>query len=76
VGRGVGNRGGNTPFAPGRAREDLVAALPGIGMILGALLGVALGLLNPDASAVAFAGVGIVVGLVLGAFLRVVFRRG
>ncbi|NUR05416.1 MAG: hypothetical protein HOQ22_17325 [Nocardioidaceae bacterium] len=76
MGRGIGNRGSNTPFAPGRVREDLVGALPAAGMVVGALLGVGLGLLNPDASAVGFAGVGIVVGLVLGVVLRAVFRRG
>jgi hypothetical protein len=31
--------------------------------------------LNPDASAVSFAGIGIGVGLVLGIFLRVVLGR-
>jgi hypothetical protein len=35
-----------------------------------------LGWLNPDASAVSFAGLGICAGLVLGIFLRAVFRRG
>jgi len=65
----------NSPFSPRRRREDLVSSLPAVGMILGALLGAGLGMLNPDASAVAFAGVGIGVGLVLGLFLRVVFRR-
>ena len=43
-------------------------------MIGGAVLGAGLGVLNPDASAVLFGGIGIVVGLVLGLFLRVVFR--
>ena len=42
-------------------------------MIVGAVLGAGLGLLNPG-SAVLFGGIGIVVGLVLGLFLRVVFR--
>ena len=65
----------NNPFSPRRRREDFVSSLPAAGMILGAVLGAGLGLLNPDASAVAFAGVGIGVGLVLGLFLRVVFRR-
>ena len=41
-------------------------------MIIGAVAGAGLGLLNPDASAVGFAGIGIAVGLVLGLFLRVV----
>jgi len=66
----------NTPFSPRRARSDLVSALPGIGMLIGAVAGVLLGLLNPDASAVGFGGVGIAAGLVLGLFLRAVFRRG
>lgn len=65
----------NTPFSPKRLRDDLVAALPAIGMVLGAVGGVVLGLVNPDESAVAFAGIGIVAGLVLGVFLRAVFRN-
>jgi hypothetical protein len=64
----------NLPFARHRWRADLVSAFPALGMIVGAVLGAALGLLNPDASAVLFGGVGIVAGLVLGLFLRVVFR--
>jgi hypothetical protein len=66
----------NTPFSRKRVREDLVLALPAIGMILGAIGGVVLGFINPDASAVEFAGIGIFVGLGLGVFLRMVFRRG
>ena len=66
----------NTPFSRKRLRDDLVTALPAVGMIVGAVLGVVLGLINPDASAVGFAGIGIGVGLVLGIFLRAVFRRG
>lgn len=65
----------NQPYSRRRLRTDLVGGLPAIGMIIGAVLGVGLGLLNPDASAVSFAGTGIVVGLVLGLFLRVVLRR-
>ncbi len=65
----------NNPFSPRRARDDLVAGLPAAGMILGAGSGALLGYLNPDASAVAFAGIGIAVGLVLGLFLRLVFGR-
>ncbi len=57
-------------------RQDLVSSLPAAGMIIGAVAGAGLGLLNPDASAVGYAGVGIAVGLVLGLFLRVVLRRG
>ena len=34
----------NSPFSPRRARADLVAALPAVGMFAGALLGVILGL--------------------------------
>ena len=63
------------PFSRRRLRDDLVSALPAIGMIVGAVAGAGLGLLNPDASAVSFAGIGIAAGLVLGLFLRVLFRR-
>lgn len=66
----------NTPFSRKRFRDDFVSSLPAVGMILGAVAGVVLGLINPDASAVAFAGIGIGVGLVLGIFLRAVFRSG
>jgi hypothetical protein len=64
------------PFSRRRLRQDLVAALPAAGMIIGAVAGAGLGMLNPDASAVGFAGIGIAVGLLLGVFLRVVLRRG
>jgi flagellar motor component MotA len=70
------SRVSNNPFSRKRFRDDFVSALPAVGMIVGAVAGVVLGLINPDASAVAFAGIGIFVGLVLGVFLRVVFRRG
>ena len=66
----------NTPFSRKRFREDFVSSLPALGMILGAVVGAVLGKINPDGSAVEFAGIGIGVGLVLGIFLRVVFRRG
>jgi hypothetical protein len=66
----------NNPFSRRRVRQDLVTSLPAAGMIIGAVAGAGLGLLNPDASAVGFAGIGIAVGLVLGLFLRVVLRRG
>ena len=65
----------NTPFSRRRFRADLISAMPAVGMILGALAGGGLGLANPDASTVAFAGIGIGAGLVLGVFLRAVFRR-
>ncbi len=65
----------NQPYSPRRRRADVVNALPAVGMLVGALAGLVLGLVNPDASAVSFAGIGICVGLVLGAFLRLVFRR-
>jgi hypothetical protein len=55
---------------------DLVNALPAIGMLLGAVVGAALGWLNPDATFVSFGGIGIVAGLVLGLLLRGAFRRG
>jgi len=64
----------NMPFSRHRCRADLVSAFPALGMIVGAVAGAGLGLLNPDASAVLFGGIGIAVGLVLGLFLRVVFR--
>jgi outer membrane lipoprotein SlyB len=64
----------NDPFSRRRVGRDLVNALPAIGMIVGAVAGGVLGLVNPDGSAVQFAGVGIVAGLLVGAFLRVVFR--
>jgi hypothetical protein len=64
----------NMPFSRHQWRADLVSAFPALGMIGGAVLGAGLGVLNPDASAVLFGGIGIVVGLVLGLFLRVVFR--
>lgn len=66
----------NNPFSRRRRAADLVDALPAVGMILGALGGLGLSLLNPQASAVSFAGLGIGAGLVLGLFLRMVFRRG
>lgn len=65
----------HVPFSRSRVGQDLVSALPAIGMIVGAVAGALLGLVNPDASAVGFAGIGIGAGLVLGVFLRVVFRR-
>ena len=65
----------NMPFSRRTLRDDLVSALPAIGMIVGAVAGAGLGLLNPDASVVGYAGVGIGAGLLLGLFLRVVFRR-
>ena len=53
----------------------MVAALPAIGMIAGAVLGAVLGFVNPDASPVLFGGIGIAAGLVLGLFLREVFSE-
>ena len=66
----------NQPYSRRRLGTDLVSALPAIGMLLGAFAGAGLGRVNPDASAVAFAGIGIAVGFVLGLFLRAVLRRG
>ena len=65
----------NTPFSPKRRRNDLVSALPAVGMMVGAVAGAALGRLNPEASAVEFGGIGIAAGLLLGLFLRTVLRR-
>lgn len=65
----------NNPFSRKRVLDDVLAALPAIGMIVGAVAGVGLGLLNPEGSVVAFAGVGIGAGLVIGIFLRVMLRR-
>ena len=63
------------PFYRRHLKDDVVSALPAIGMIVGAVAGAGLGLLSPDGSAVGYAGVGIGAGLLLGLFLRVVFRR-
>ncbi len=66
-------RGSNMPFSGRRLRADIVGALPGIGMLLGAGCGVVLGVVSPEGSVVGFAGIGIGAGLLLGIFLRLVF---
>jgi hypothetical protein len=64
----------NSPFSPRRARADLVAALPAVGMFAGALLGVILGLTRGVGGPVALGGLGIAAGLVVGLLLRVALR--
>jgi len=66
----------NSPFSPRRARADLVAALPAVGMFAGALLGVILGLTRGVGGPVSLGGLGIVAGLVVGLLLRVALRPG
>jgi hypothetical protein len=66
----------NSPFSPRRARADLVAALPAVGMFVGALLGVLLGLTRDVGGPVALGGLGIGAGLVVGLLLRVALRPG
>ncbi|MGZ4427132.1 MAG: hypothetical protein ACXVXC_03680 [Nocardioidaceae bacterium] len=69
----------NDPFSPRRARADAVAALPGIGMFVGALVGGFFGWffsLDPTTSVViGGAGIGIVAGLVVGLVVRGVVQR-
>ena len=64
----------NSPFAPKRAKGDVLNALPAIGMVVGAVLGVALGMLRGEGGPVSFGGVGIAVGLVLGLVGRALLR--
>ena len=63
------------PFSPRRRRDDLVNALPALGMVLGAALGAVLGLLRGVGGPVALGGTGIVAGLVLGLLLRASLSR-
>lgn len=66
----------NSPFSARRARADLVAALPAVGMFVGALLGVVLGLTRGVGGPVSLGGLGIAAGLVVGLLLRVALRPG
>ncbi len=64
---------GNSPFARKRAKGDLVNALPAVGMVLGAVLGVLYGLSRGVGGPVTCGGIGIGAGLVLGIALRNLF---
>lgn len=64
----------NSPFAPKRAKGDLLNALPAIGMVVGAVVGVLLGTAQGVGGPVSLGGAGIVVGLVLGLVGRALLR--
>lgn len=64
----------NSPFAPKRAKGDVLNALPAIGMVVGAVLGVVLGMLRGEGGPVSLGGAGIAVGLVLGLVGRALLR--
>jgi hypothetical protein len=64
----------NSPFAPKRAKGDLLNALPAIGMVVGAVVGVLLGAAQGVGGPVSLGGAGIVVGLVLGLVGRALLR--
>jgi hypothetical protein len=66
----------NSPFSPRRARADLVAALPAVGMVLGGVLGVLVGLTQGVGGPVSMGGVGIAAGLLVGWLLRIAFAAG
>jgi hypothetical protein len=66
----------NSPFSRRRARTDLVTALPALGMLVGAVLGVLVGFSRGDGGPVTAGGVGIAAGLVVGLLLRHAFRSG
>jgi hypothetical protein len=69
---------GSSPFSPKRARGDFIAALPaigiGIGAVLGALLGVFWSADGGSGAVVTGAGIGIALGLVVGIAARALFR--
>lgn len=65
----------NSPFAPRRVQHDLRNALPALGMLLGAAVGVGLGFVRGVGGPVALGGAGIAVGLCLGLVLRVLLPR-
>jgi hypothetical protein len=64
----------NSPFAPKRAKDDLLNALPAIGMVVGAVLGVLLGLVRGVGGPVSLGGAGIALGLALGLVGRALLR--
>jgi hypothetical protein len=64
----------NSPFAPKRAKGDLLNALPAIGMVVGAVLGALLGAAQGVGGPVSLGGAGILVGLVLGLVGRALLR--
>ena len=63
----------NSPFSPRRARDDVLNALPAIGMVVGAVVGVLLGALQGVGGPVSLGGLSIVVGLLLGVVGRALF---
>jgi len=63
------------PFSPRRRRDDVVNALPALGMVLGATLGALLGLVRGVGGPVTLGGAGIAIGLVLGLLLRAYLSR-
>ena len=65
----------NNPFSRKRVLDDVLAALPAIGMIVGAVAGVGLGVLNPQEVGRRVRGGRIGAGLVIGILLRVMLRR-
>lgn len=56
----------NSPFAPKRAKGDVLNALPALGMVAGAVIGVTIGALQGVGGPVSLGGAGIAVGLLLG----------
>lgn len=64
----------NSPFAPKRAKRDLLNALPAIGMMVGAVLGVLLGAVRGVGGPVSLGGAGIALGLCLGLVGRTLLR--
>jgi hypothetical protein len=66
----------NNPFSPRRARADLVAALPALGMFLGAVTGVLVGLTRGVGGPVSMGGVGLAAGLLVGWLLRIALAPG
>lgn len=68
----------DNPFSPKRARADTIAALPGVGLLVGALLGAFFGWffsLDPTTgSIISGAGIGMVAGLIVGVIARSVMQ--
>ena len=63
------------PFSPRRRRDDVVNALPALGMVIGATLGALLGMVRGVGGPMTLGGAGITVGLVLGLVLRAYLSR-